>query len=81
PDRSVFDLEDSVLEVTATNLDERYTEIRKTHRDAYKPWTRTLDLKLTKMYTDGLSIKDLAQYFGRTKGAIRSRLEKLNIEA
>ncbi|MEM8527777.1 MAG: hypothetical protein AAGG68_24255 [Bacteroidota bacterium] len=73
-------MDNPFLEVTATNLDERYTEIRRTHRDAYKPWTRKLDLELAKMYTDGLSIKDLAQYFGRTKGAIRSRLEKLNIE-
>jgi superfamily I DNA/RNA helicase len=57
-----------------------YGEIRKTHKDAYKRWTEELDDELTLMYCDGVNVKDLAKHFGRTKGAIRSRIKKLELK-
>jgi F-box protein, helicase, 18 len=55
-------------------------ELRKSHKDAYKPWTYSQDDELTLMYCEGVNIKDLAAHFGRTKGAIRSRIRKLELE-
>ncbi len=55
-------------------------EIRKRHKEAYKPWTEALDDELTVMYCEGVNIKDLAKHFGRTKGAIRSRIKKLELD-
>ena len=45
-----------------------------------KAWTRELDEELTKMYIDGGSPKDIAKHFGRTTGAIISRVKKLELE-
>ncbi len=55
-------------------------EVRTRHKDAYKPWTEELDDELTIMYCEGVNVKDLAKHFGRTKGAIRSRIKKLELE-
>jgi superfamily I DNA/RNA helicase len=55
-------------------------EIRTKHKDAYKPWTQELDDELTVMYCEGVNIKDLAKNFGRTMGAIRSRIRNLELE-
>lgn len=53
---------------------------REKHKDAYKPWSTELDDELTKMYCEGINVKDLAKHFGRTKGAIYSRIKKLELE-
>ncbi|MBK7233657.1 MAG: ATP-dependent helicase [Saprospiraceae bacterium] len=49
------------------------------HKDAYKPWTAKLDDELTIMFCKGASIKDMALHFGRTRGAIDSRIKKLEL--
>ncbi len=54
--------------------------IRAKHKDAYKPWTEELDEELTVMYCEGVNIKDLARHFGRSRGAIESRILKLELE-
>jgi superfamily I DNA/RNA helicase len=55
-------------------------KVRVTHKDAYKPWSQQLDDELTIMYCKGVSVKDMAEHFGRTKGAILSRISKLELE-
>jgi len=55
-------------------------EIRKKHQEAFRPWTRELDDELTVLYCEGVSIKHLANHFGRTYGAIRARIAKLELE-
>jgi transposase len=32
------------------------------------------------MYCEGVDKRDIAKHFGRTKGAIRSRIKKLELE-
>ncbi len=54
-------------------------EIRLKHSEAYMPWTRELDKELRKMFDEGVSIYKLAKHFGRTRGAITARLEKLEL--
>jgi len=57
-----------------------YDEVRQKQKNAYKPWTTELDDELTIMYCEGVNVKDMAKHFCRTKGAIRSRIEKLELE-
>jgi len=54
--------------------------LRITYHGAYMPWNSELDEELAFMYKGGIRVKDLADYFGRTKGAIYSRIKKLEIE-
>lgn len=55
-------------------------EVRTRHNDAYRPWTQELDDELTVMYCEGVNVMDLAKHFGRSKGAICSRIKKLELE-
>jgi len=57
-----------------------YEQIREKHKDAYRPWTTELDDELTVMYCEGVNVRDISKHFGRTKGAIRSRITKLEME-
>jgi superfamily I DNA/RNA helicase len=53
---------------------------RSRHRDAYKAWTPACDSELTGLFLEGASVKQLSEHFGRTNGAIRSRIARLNLE-
>jgi superfamily I DNA/RNA helicase len=55
-------------------------EVRENHKDAYRPWTPELDDKLAEMYRENAAVKKLAEHFGRTAGAIRSRIKKLGLD-
>ncbi|MEI8087446.1 MAG: 3'-5' exonuclease, partial [Paludibacter sp.] len=61
--------------------DKAYTvsEVRGNYGDAYKPWTTEMDDELKVMYCEGVTAKDIAKHFGRTKGAIKSRIKKLKL--
>ena len=50
---------------------------REVNKDAYKPWTASQDDELIYLYESDNSILDMAVHFGRTRGAIISRLRKL----
>ncbi len=54
-----------------------YSEKRTQSRAAYAPWTPDLDEELMDLHNDGSSVKELAEHFGRTKGAIWARIERL----
>ena len=51
---------------------------KEVNKDAYKPWTDDLDQELLTHYDNGTALGKIAAHFGRTKGAIISRLKKLN---
>ena len=53
-------------------------EKRQSIKEAYQPWTAELDKELIAMADTGASISDLAEHFARTKGAVYSRLKKLD---
>jgi hypothetical protein len=57
-----------------------YDEVREKNKKAYKPWTMELDNELTNMFYDGRNIKKIAEHFGRSIGAIESRIRKLGLE-
>ena len=54
-----------------------YEKVRENYTDAYRPWTEELDDELEEMYNQGISVKILAVHFGRTTGAIQSRVKKI----
>lgn len=56
-----------------------YASIREKHKEAYQRWTSDMDEQLEDFCDEGRSVADIAEYFGRTKGAIRSRIKKLEI--
>lgn len=70
---TIQDLKLSSFEEKSFNME----AVRKNHKAAYARWTSELDRELKFMYEEGLSTKDLADHFDRTKGAIRARIEKL----
>jgi F-box protein, helicase, 18 len=55
-------------------------KIREEHAGAYRAWTSELDDELTVMYCEGVNVRDISKHFGRSKGAIRSRIKKLELE-
>lgn len=55
-------------------------EIRKTHKQAYEPWSAEADEELVLLFRQGKTVKELSEVFGRTKGAIRSRINKLLLQ-
>lgn len=55
-------------------------EARKKHKRAYAKWSKELDDELTVMFCNGVNMKDMAKHFGRSKGAIRSRIKRLELE-
>jgi len=57
-----------------------FQQIRQTHKSAYLPLTDELDEELTTMYCEGVNIRDMMKHFGRTRGAINSRIRKLELE-
>jgi F-box protein 18 (helicase) len=69
-------------EMSSNAMEKAYSvdEVRTKHKDAYKPWTQELDDELIEMYCGGINVKDIAKHFGRTKGAIQSRIKKLELE-
>jgi hypothetical protein len=53
---------------------------RRQLKENYQPWTSESDFELREMYEKGIPLGDIAMYFGRTKGAIYSRLKKIHFE-
>ena len=62
---------------TGAPKEERYAEIRRTHPNAYRPWTAEEDEQLRLGHAAGRSLKEMAAAHGRKVGAIESRIRKL----
>ena len=69
-------------DIEAATKGKSYTleEIRLKNKQAYMPWTDELDTELMVMFIEGRTQKDMAKHFGRTRGAIRSRIKKLDLK-
>lgn len=55
-------------------------DVRKKHKAAYAPWTAEDDEQLTVMYCEDVNVKEMAEHFDRTPGAIRARIKKLELK-
>ncbi|MFA6257679.1 MAG: PIF1 family DEAD/DEAH box helicase [Candidatus Paceibacterota bacterium] len=56
-----------------------FSEIREKHPNAYRPWNKEQDEELKKLFTSGVKVADLMKSFGRKRGGITARLEKLGL--
>jgi len=54
-------------------------EARKKYPKAFTNWTKEDDQKLEVMYAEEKSVNEMALFFERNEGAIRSRIEKLQL--
>ncbi len=52
---------------------------RQEYPNAYDPWTDVDDARLVEWWHDGVSLDELAERFGRKRGAIISRMKKLGL--
>jgi|ERR1035437_224952 hypothetical protein len=57
-----------------------FKEVRKTHENAYKPWTPKLNKELKILYLRKMKIEDLSKHFGRNIGSINSRIIRLGLD-
>ena len=48
-------------------------------KQSYQKWTPELDEELADLFDQEMSLKEMAAHFGRTKGAIMSRIKKLGL--
>ncbi len=73
---------DKTVKQKHTNSEKTYSfeEIRKTHKNAYQPWTTEEENRLKDLFHLGHSIKEIAELVGRNKGAIISRLHKIELK-
>lgn len=55
-------------------------EIRKSIPNAYEKWTLTDDEKLEKLFCEQKTVNELSEIFKRKKGAIESRIKKLELK-
>lgn len=47
--------------------------------NAYEPWTEEADSELTELWSNGMSVAEIADYFGRKNTAIITRLKRLGL--
>ena len=52
---------------------------RQEHPNAYDPWTEEADEQLKKMWSEGVSVHEIAEHFGRKSSAIITRMKKSGI--
>lgn len=56
-------------------------EMRKKYPNAYRPWSKEEDAKLSGLFKAGGKTKTIAETLGRQAGSIRSRLDKLGLQS
>ncbi len=54
-------------------------KLRAKHPNAYRPWSREDDDKLTAMFREGEKVSELVKEFGRQRGSINARLIRLGL--
>lgn len=62
------------------NISYSVAQKRIKHPNAYSKWSLEDDQKLETHFCEGKSIRELSKLFGRNLGAIRSRIEKLELK-
>ena len=52
---------------------------RQEHPNAYDPWTEEMNAELARLWSEGTSVADIADHFGRKNRAIITRIKKLGL--
>ncbi len=83
--RTADELRSEALELTsraAARFEPRqnpYARLRETYPNAGKPWKRSDDEELRRLFVAGNSIDDLMLLFGRTRNGVQLRLVALGL--
>jgi ATP-dependent DNA helicase PIF1 len=64
---------------TAGEGTSRLEKMRQKHPNAYKPWSKDDDARLTELFRSEATVSTLVKKFGRQRGAINSRLIRLGL--
>ena len=67
--------------VTKISENENYDDFiaKQENPNAYEPWTEEADAELARLWSEGKSVADIADHFGRKNTAIITRLKKLGL--
>jgi len=81
PPQNTQEEKEAPSKIKETQKEKAYTveEVRKEFKEAYQPWDRDADNELRQILGEGLNVVEMAEHFGRTSGAIRSRIKKLGL--
>lgn len=73
--------EDPIVAVkpVVLNKEHSYEKRRKPHSSAHSSWSSTDDENLELMFCKHKSVQELADHFGRSKGAIYARIKRLEL--
>lgn len=55
-------------------------QIRKTHAQAYRPWTEKEEAQLRRLFNRGMPVREIAAVLGRQVGGVRSRMKRLELK-
>ncbi|MBP7811687.1 MAG: AAA family ATPase [Candidatus Moranbacteria bacterium] len=55
-------------------------QIRKTHTQAYRPWTEKEEAHLRRLFNRGMPVKEIAVVLERQVGGVRSRMKRLELK-
>lgn len=72
-------ISESSVGIPKTPVSFGFEKIREKHPNAYFPWDKTQDEKLRELFAKDSSVTGLAKTLNRTRGAIKSRLAKLEL--
>jgi len=68
-----------VANTSGVGSKEWLAKIKLAHPRAYEPWPPDEDMQLRKEFSDGMAQEEIAKIHQRRKGAISSRLKKLEL--
>ena len=71
--------EETTAGAPSTARPKAFAEIRAKYPNAYRPWSKEQDEELKNLFNSGSKIADLMKSFGRKRGGIIARLEKLGL--
>ena len=58
---------------------DKIRKIKKENKEAYKDWSREDDDELINLFFDNIPVGEMALKLKRTKGAVRSRIRKMEL--
>lgn len=78
-DEVLRDVAIELLLLDASHEEKSYviSDVRKTHQNAYKPWSEREEEQLMHLLLSGLSIAKISESMGRQPGGIISRINKI----
>lgn len=68
-----------LLNEISSNGKSHMDELKEKFANAYQPWSSDDDLRLEKLFCEKKSVKELSEIFSRNRGAIESRIRKLEL--